>query len=562
MNTISRITAIILIMLMQACSATQAVSVSMSAKPESSVKIATVHFCPKLGDVEVNTQRLSELTEQAAKNCAKIIVHTEMAVSGYSFFSRSEIARVAETIPGAITNRFGKISKQYGIYVVVGMPEYDPESNLFFNSAALIGPDGNVVGKYRKHNNLLEASYNAEVLTAVPTFRTPYGRVGIVICADLLYSQFPRLAAISGADILLAPANVGITTDFLRVRAYENDFAIVVANRFGTEIKGSEKDIFTQESFTIPSPWAYDFSYDSRSVIMTRTGDALADISEPADTIGYADLPITTSKRFPVSRRPKLYSLIAQDTLEPYTFKQLGLPAPAIFAATAVDPGPSQTPWETAITSMRNALTAAGSGGRVLKIIVLPASHFQEPDPEGIRKFQEFSRVNNVDIVASFGKTVPPTSQLITPSCEIYTYARTHKGCDESIPENKLSDYFFIADRSYGRLALLHDKDMFAPETAMVMAKMGVDIIAVSAASPESFLSALWQSRTCNYLHIVVANLHGKEGVYLGGYKAYPSYEEAEGMVIMNMNTSDVREKKEPRFLDFNPLLNIGNPQH
>ena len=199
-----------------------AVSVLFSLVPPrlaepATVRVATVNFAPKLADVAGNRAEIVRLTEVAARAGAKIIVHTEMATSGYSYFSRQQISGVAETVPGPTTKAVGAVAKQYGVYVAVGMPEYESATDSYYNSAVVIGPDGTVAGVYRKRNNLLEAAYNAEDRGPVPVFDTPYGRLGVVICADLFYSEFPRLAAVAGANILLAPANVGITTDFLKV---------------------------------------------------------------------------------------------------------------------------------------------------------------------------------------------------------------------------------------------------------------------------------------------------------------------------------------------------------
>lgn len=535
--------------------AVSALLFAADAVTAATVKVATVHFNPVQGDVSGNRNQLVQLTKTAAVNGAKIVVHTEMATSGYSYFSRSEISGVAETIPGDSTAALGQIAKAYGIYVAFGLPEFDPQTNLYYNSVALLGPDGNVAGVYRKRSNLLEASYNAEVVAPIPTFDTPYGRIGIVICADMFYSQFPRLAALSGVQILLAPSNVGITTDFLSVRVFENNFSTIVANRFGTGLKGGKKDFFNQDSFAIPSPFPYDFNFGPRSVIMSYDGTVLADISDHKITIGYGELPIRSSRAFPVIRRPSLYSLIGQDTLQPYAFKQFGLPPPTVFASAAVDPGASSAPWTAALTSAQKALSAAKAAGYTLRIIVYPADYFQTPDPKGMSNLQQFSAQNNIDLLLHFGASVPPLSFLITPSGQTYTYQRTHRAPAEPIPDDKLSNYYWVVDRDYARLALMQDKDMFAPETSVVMAMMGVDVVAINSDSAETVLSALWKSRTSNYLHIIVANKQGKEGIYLGGYLADPSFKEGDGMIIMQMNTNDVRNKQEPRFLDFRPLL-------
>lgn len=518
------------------------------------VKIATVHFGPALGEVARNRQAIVRLTEEAANHGAKIVVHTEMATSGYAFFSRDEISKVAETIPGPTTVALGAVARLYGIYVVVGLPEWVPQTNLYYNTAVLIGPTGEVVGKYHKRNNLLEASYNAEEFGDIPVFDTPYGRIAIVICADLFYSQFPRLAALAGTEILLAPSNVGVATDFLKVRAFEDDFALVVANRYGTETQGAPRHVFNQNTFTIPSPFPYDFSFDSRSVILTRTGEVLADLSAPQDAIGYGILPVRSQRVLPVVRRPELYSLIGQDTLESYTFKQFQLPPASTFAAAAIDPGASANPWQAALAALQNALTQARGQSLMLKLAVFPQGYFPNADAGNLGPLQDFSRTEGVDLVLGIAG-VPPKSLLITSDDGTYTYVRTHRGRREPIPPERLSNEFFVIDRPYARVALLQDRDLFAPETSVVMAKMGIDVIAVGADSADSVLSALWQSRTGDYLHIVVANKRSVEGVYLGGYIAFPSFVEKEGLALLQMNTADVRNKKEPRFLNFLPLV-------
>jgi predicted amidohydrolase len=516
------------------------------------VRVAAVHFKPVLGNVTANRARIVALTEEAARGGARIVVHTEMATSGYAFFSRGEIAPVAEPIPGPTTHALGQLARRYGLYVAVGLPEHDPATNRYYNAVALVGPDGRVVGRYRKRNNLLEASYNAWVSEPVPTFVTPYGRLAVVICADMFYSQFPRLAALAGTDILLAPANVGIETEFMQVRVMENDFAMVVANRYGTETKGTKPVAFTQESFTIPSPFAYDFSYGSRTAIVGADGSVLAETSQPVDSIVYATLPARTRARtFPVVRRPDLYPLMGQDVTEPYTLTQFGRPDTTVFAAAAVDPGPSADPWAAALAGARAALQAARDSSFTLRLIVFPSGFLPPGDPGALRRLADSA---NVDMVLGVSGR-PPLSVLLAAGGPTYTYARTHRMRDESIPDGLLGDSLLVVDRPYARVAFVQDVDLLAPETATVLASMGVDVVAVGASLTHPVLPALWRSRTSEFLHLVVANRGAAEGIYQGGYRNFPSYREAQGMVMWTLATGAVRTKKEPRFLDVTPLL-------
>ncbi|MEH1013982.1 nitrilase-related carbon-nitrogen hydrolase [Micromonospora sp. CPCC 206060] len=522
----------------------------------TTVKIATIHFAPTEGDVAGNRAKLVDLATEAAQNGAKIIVLPEMATSGYSFFSRSEIATVAETVPGPSTQALGQIADQYDAYIAFGMPQYVPQQNLYFNVAVLLNPLGKVAGVYRKRNHLLESSYNAITDAPVPTFDTPYGRIALVICSDMFYSQFPRAAAVAGATLLLAPANVGIETDFVRLRTFENDFAMVVANRYGSGTAGTKPTAFTQDTFTIPSPYAYDFNYGSRSIIATHQGTILADLSAHVDAIGYGLVPVRQTRTFPVERRPGMYSLLAQDTLETYTQTQFKQPAATTFATAAVDPGPAQTPWAAAQAAAEQARTAAVAAGQTLRLVVFPANYFTV-DAAGLASMRGYAQSHNLDLLVHYPATATeaPRSLLITSTGTDYPYVRTHRARSESIPAAHLSDDYWVIDRDYGRVALMQDVDMLPPETSHVLARMGVDVVAVNADMTSGLLSPLWQSRTGDYLHIAVANRSGPEGVYLGGYRSNPGFTQGEGQVIRDMDTSHIRKKPSARFFDYHSIL-------
>ena len=221
-------------------------------------------------------------------------------------------------------------------------------------------------------------------------FDTAYGRVAVVICADMFYPHFPRAAAVAGAQVLLAPANVGISTGFMRVRTFENGFAMVVANRYGTGTSGTERDYFNQETFTIASPFPYEFK-GARSVIVDADGNVLADVSGDATQIGYGELPLGPKRPFPVVRKPSSYSLIAHDTMEPYVRTNLGLPDEGVFVAAAIDPGPSPTPAKAAARAVEAAHTRASEGGDDMRLAVLPEAYLESVEEKDLEAFKVLS---------------------------------------------------------------------------------------------------------------------------------------------------------------------------
>jgi predicted amidohydrolase len=529
-----------------------------AAFADPAVKVATIHFAPILGDVAGNRTKLVGLSSEAARNGAKIIVNTEMATAGYAYFSRFEISKVAEPIPGPTTKAIGEIARRYGAYIVVGLPEVDPVTNQYFNAAALIGKDGEVKGKYRKRNNLIEASYNATATGPIPTFDTEYGRIAVAICADLFYPEIPRLAAVAGAQLLLVPANVGVDIDLLRLRATENDFAVIIANRYGKEGSGSKSENFSEDTFSIPSPFPLDFNQGTRSAVISSEGQVVTEFSDPKDRVIYAELPLQTEHAFPIIRRPDLYSLMSQDTLEPYTFRQLRLPQAAEVAVAATDPGSSNRNLMGVEKSVYAAVKTARRNGLDLRLVVLPSGMFFETDEPTVAELRRIADRGDVDLVVGFdsdAKAKRPISLFVAGddgSSEVFRYHRTHRQRNE---DAYVGDDFLVLDRQYGRVAVLQGPDLLAPETTVVMAKMGVDIVAVSANMTGDNLNALWRTRSGDYLHVVLANGNGSEGIYLGGYKRSPSEMTGEGEVLMLTNTADVRDKKEPRHIDLTPLL-------
>jgi predicted amidohydrolase len=136
-----------------------------------------------------------------------LIVHPEMATTGYCWASRAEIAPFVEPIPGPTTDRFAEIAARYRCFIVVGVPEIEPSTGIFYNSAALIGPDG-LVGKYRKtHSYISEPKWAKDGDLGLPVFDTEIGRIAITICMDAAFPETGRVPALNRADVICFPTN-------------------------------------------------------------------------------------------------------------------------------------------------------------------------------------------------------------------------------------------------------------------------------------------------------------------------------------------------------------------
>ncbi|NQT16268.1 MAG: carbon-nitrogen hydrolase family protein, partial [Planctomycetes bacterium] len=150
---------------------------------------------------EANFRRVEPIIREAAGGGAKIVVTTECFLDGYAIADKSiplETYRaLGEPIPdGSFYRRLAALAAELKIHLVAGMMEADGQRR--YNTAVLIGPDGNLVGKYHKqklgHEHVRNTPGDASLV-----FATPYGRVGMMICADRTREDIVRRFREGGA---------------------------------------------------------------------------------------------------------------------------------------------------------------------------------------------------------------------------------------------------------------------------------------------------------------------------------------------------------------------------
>jgi predicted amidohydrolase len=98
---------------------------------------------------------------------------------------------------------------------------------LIYNVAVLIGPDGSVLGKYRKV--CLPRNEVAAGVTPgdeYPVFETSIGRIGMMICYDGFFPEVARELTNNGAEIIAWPV-WGCNPELAAARACENHVYIV-----------------------------------------------------------------------------------------------------------------------------------------------------------------------------------------------------------------------------------------------------------------------------------------------------------------------------------------------
>ncbi|MDD2577300.1 MAG: carbon-nitrogen hydrolase [Bacteroidales bacterium] len=218
------------------------------------VKVGLVQLsCTK--DKEYNIQKTIESIRKAAQKGANIVCLQELFSSLYFCDVEDyENFKLAEPIPGKTTSMLEEIAKELGVVIIASMFEKRAHG-LYFNTTAVIDADGIYLGKYRKMHipddpGYYEKFYFTPGDTGYMTFKTKFGRIGVLICWDQWYPEAARITALMGAEILFYPTAIGWAKSqdnetnteqynawqtIQRSHAIANGVHIVSVNRTGVE---------------------------------------------------------------------------------------------------------------------------------------------------------------------------------------------------------------------------------------------------------------------------------------------------------------------------------------
>jgi nitrilase len=162
------------------------------------VRATVVQAAPVLFDTPRSLQKLADLTADAARQQAELVVFPEAFIGGYpkghdfgvsvgirTPEGRDEFRRFFENaieVPGQATDFLGSVARDHGVHLVVGVVERS--GGTLYCSALTFGPDGTLLGKHRKvmPTAMERVIWGSGDGSALPVVATNIGRIGSVIC--------------------------------------------------------------------------------------------------------------------------------------------------------------------------------------------------------------------------------------------------------------------------------------------------------------------------------------------------------------------------------------------
>jgi predicted amidohydrolase len=204
------------------------------------ITVATVQMKPALGEVEDNLVKMSDFVNRiASQQKVDLIIFPELITSGYELGVK--FTQVAQVIPGPTVNLLGQRAQDLGVYIAFGMVAKERVESIIYDAAILLGPDGELVGEYRKTHLKGEERMAFREGFKIPVFDTEFGPIGMMLGWDLAFPEVARSLVLDGAELLCALGSwekddIDEWNTLLKARAYENAVFVAGANRVGDDV--------------------------------------------------------------------------------------------------------------------------------------------------------------------------------------------------------------------------------------------------------------------------------------------------------------------------------------
>ena len=453
-------------------------------------KAAAIQYEPTQFKKEYNISSLLKFCEEAAKTGSKLIVTPEMGTTGYCFLDREEIKPLVESIPGPTTDKFYEISKKYDCYIVIGFPEVDKETNLYYNSAVLIGPEG-IIGKHRKsHSYIAEPKWSAPGQEHL-VYNTKIGKIAILICMDIHFIETARLVALQDADIIIHISNwlsERTPGPYWISRAFENSAYLIEGNRWGLE---------------------RTVQFSGGSCIINPDG-SIASVIDSGDGICYAEIDIEWARNREVlgqkvfnDRRPEMYMNLPTD---PYLWNPIDF-----FGLYGLNPLPKGKKSKITVAQINSTNEIEDNLNKIInlsvnakkegsELIVFPelaltghlsgSKNAQTIDSPTIKKLMNFSNMHNLYICFGFAENKDKeffnSSILIGPEGILGVYRKIHLNSNDRKWANEGNEWKYF-DTKIGRIGMLIGYDAIFPESARCLGLYGCDLVLCSSAQEGIF---------------------------------------------------------------------------
>ena len=270
-------------------------------------------------NIDRNIANVSRLVREAAGKGASVILPPELFEGEYFCRVEDEGLFAGAAPVGEHKAVLAMQALAEALEVTIPTSFFEKDGPHYYNSLAMIGPDGEVQGVYRKSHipdgpGYEEKFYFRPGNTGFKVWpgpsADPSAKLGVGVCWDQWYPEAARAMMLMGAELLFYPTAIGsephdTSLDTARLwrramvgHAVSNVVPVIAANRVGTE---------------------HGQTFYGTSFICDERGDTLAELGRDDEGVITATLNLDIVRRhraafgFFRDRRPELYGRLVAD---------------------------------------------------------------------------------------------------------------------------------------------------------------------------------------------------------------------------------------------------------
>ena len=244
---------------------------------------------------EENLAKAGEMIHSAAsRNCSMVVLPELWSTA----LCGSRIAELAADTGERVRETIREWATRFEMVVAAGSIAWSEGEDRVSNLSMIIDTEGDVAGRYKKAHLFRPMQEQKYVVPGdgFNVVKTSLGVLGPLICYDIRFPEAARKLTLSGADMLVVPANFpdprrDVWRTLLIARAMENQVFVCGVNRIGQDPK---------------------YSYFGNSMVIDPGGQVLVEGNREEELL-VADIDLTrlneVRKALPAlsDRRPDLY---------------------------------------------------------------------------------------------------------------------------------------------------------------------------------------------------------------------------------------------------------------
>lgn len=212
---------------------------------EGELKLCAIQMNSRVNGRDANVAKACRLIDEAMAERPELILLPEFFNTEYFPQYRDyKYLSYAEPDTGYTMTAIAAKAKQHQVHIVATIYEM-AGPGVYFDTAMIVTPSGEILGKYRKTHpaavRSLEKIYFKRG-SRFPVFGIQDWKVGITICYDWAFPEAARCVAVKGAELILMPFATPFSTlvpnmweRVLTTRAWENSVYLAACNKVGKE---------------------------------------------------------------------------------------------------------------------------------------------------------------------------------------------------------------------------------------------------------------------------------------------------------------------------------------